>query len=133
MQADQANFTLAFSDFASGSVSGNQVVNYSVKANNVTKTVGVVQAQLNSLFTGVNFQANAGPYSLTGGNASLLASNSGFVTVGTSATNLYNRNKLSGNGNIVYGSFPVTYQATATSDLSPSSSTSTLTVTFIDT
>jgi hypothetical protein len=132
--ADTANFTLTFSDFVSGSASDTKTVNYTVKANNVTKTTGVVTGQLGALFTGIDLKASVGTYTKASGNARLLASTAGYVTIlAASATNLADRTIDAAPGKTIRGILPITYRATATADLDAGTQSNTLTISFIDT
>jgi hypothetical protein len=132
-QADTQNFTLTFSDFIPGSVSDTRVVTYSVKANNVSKSAGVIQAQISGLPEGVDLQANPGAYIKRGGNASLRPATSDFFALASAIATLYNRITDSGDGKVLLGSFPVAFRANARSYLSAMTVTPALTVTFTDT
>lgn len=132
--ADTSNFTLTFADFAKNSETDLKTVNYTVKANNMTKVTGVVTAQLGTLFTNIDLKADVGAYNKLGGTASLIEAASGFTTVlAASAVSLANRQIDSGTGKIVRGVLPITYKAVATNDLDAGNLTQTLTVSFIDT
>lgn len=136
LSADQSAFTLTLPDFLSGTESNTQVVNYTVKANNIAQAVGApaLSANLGSLFSNTDLKATVGSYSATGGAAATLAAASGagsgsYVTIGTSSTTLATRG---GTTKIMRGSIPVTYKAVATADLPAGSSTQTVTVTLTD-
>ena len=128
--ATNSNFTLTFPDYLSGTVSNTFFVTYTVSANNVTRVSSVITGSLSGLYTGINLQASFGAYTQTGGNATLTASPTGFVTIGTANTGFANK---VGSGKILSGSFPVTYRAVATADLTPQTISKTLTITFFDT
>lgn len=132
--ADTTNFTLTFSDYLQNSETDTKTVIYSVKANNMTKTTGVMNAKLDGLFTDVDLKADTGAYTKASGNASLIESASGFATIlAASAVNLANRVTDSGNGKTLRGTIPVTYKAVATNDLQSGNLSQTLTVSLLDT
>jgi hypothetical protein len=132
--ADTANFTLTFSDFVTASETNTQLVNYTVKANNMTKTTGVVTGQLSGLFTGMDLRADIGTYVKAGGDARLVESGAGFLTIGTvAAVNLADRAVDTAPGKKIRGVLPVTYKAVATADLDAGTQNKTLTISFIDT
>jgi hypothetical protein len=132
--ADTANFTLTFSDFVTASETNTQLVNYTVKANNMTRTLGVVTGQLSALFTGMDLRADVGTYVKASGDARLVESAAGFITIGNvTAVNLANRAIDTAPGKKIRGVLPVTYKAVATADLDAGSQNQTLTISFIDT
>ncbi|MEI8345733.1 MAG: hypothetical protein WCG06_06650, partial [Candidatus Omnitrophota bacterium] len=133
LSADTTNISLMFQDYLADSVTDTKTVFYTVKANNLNKTTGVISAKLDTLFTNVEFSADPGAYTLLSGNAKLEESASGYITVDTAGVNLMNRTTVSGNGKSTRGSFPVTYQAKALQDLSADyNPTQALTITFAD-
>ncbi|MEI8345732.1 MAG: hypothetical protein WCG06_06645 [Candidatus Omnitrophota bacterium] len=134
ISADTTSLTLAFADFVASSVTDIKTVIYTVKANNMTKTTGVISAKLDTLFTGVDLKADPGAYiASAGSNAKLIESTSGAITVTAAGVNLMDRQTISGSGKIALGSFPVAYQATALTDLSADyNPTQNLTITFAD-
>jgi len=125
---ETSSINLAFPDSIAGSETNVQSVNYSVKTNNLLKQNGVIQAKLDSPFDSIDFKASPGGYVKTGGNASLVAANSGYVTVSTESVNLYNKQTDEGTGKIVEGNFPISYKALALSDLAPSNTSRNLVI-----
>ena len=131
--SDTPSFMLSFSDFTSGSVSDTATVTYTISANKVKRDNNVVLAHLDSLFTGIDVEADMGPYTKVGGNASLVEVQAGYVVIPTSDVGLANKIKDKGSGKVVEGNFPITFRAVATEDLAAGNETVTLVVTFIDT
>ncbi|MEI8345731.1 MAG: hypothetical protein WCG06_06640, partial [Candidatus Omnitrophota bacterium] len=60
LSADTTDFALTFTGSTPNSLTDTKTVVYSVRANNMTKTTGVVSAKLDALFTDVDFKASAG-------------------------------------------------------------------------
>jgi len=131
ISADTSNFMLTFSDYVTGSESDTQTVNYTVKANKMTKASGVISGALGTLFTGVDLKADVGVYTKAGGTASLVESEAGYITIGDSATDLADRQVDAGSGLNTRGSLPITYKAVATADLDAGDQQQTLTISFI--
>ncbi len=110
---DTSAFSLEFPDTNKGSETDTKTVNYSIRGNNVSRQVGVIQAQLNGTFKNVRLLANVGSYNKQSGNASLTPSNAGFVEIGDQSVNLCDRKIDSGSGKILRGSIPILYKASA--------------------
>jgi len=132
LTADTAGIVLNFTDFVTGSESDIKTVNYTVKANNMSKTNGVVSAKLASLFTDLSLRGDPGAYVKTGGNAHLEESAVGYITIDAVGVNLMNRVTDSGTGKVTRGTFPVSYKAVASADLSPDVQIQNLTITLTD-
>ena len=130
--SDRSSFTLNFSHFRSGSLTDAVSVNYSVVANDVARTDHVVLARLDDLFPGITFEAEFGAYVKRGGNAHLVASQSGWVSVTQQDTGLADKVIDEGEGKMLDGTFGITYQAKAIEDLEAGQHLRTLTVTFTD-
>ena len=96
--ADQTSFTLTFSDFKKGSTTNTVDVTYSIMANDVVRLDGVILGKLDDLFPSIDFQVDFGSYTKKGGNAHLVESASGFVTMTTSDTPLANKVIENGGG-----------------------------------
>ncbi len=118
MTADKSDFTLTFADYITGSETNTDTVTYSVRANNLDKTNGVVSAKLDSLYDNVTLKADPGAYSKVNGNASLTEAAAGFIAVDASGVSLMNKTVDNGTGKTTRGSFPVIYKASADQDLS---------------
>jgi hypothetical protein len=130
--ADISSLTLDFSDFISGAVSKAVTVNYTVLSNDARASANVISASINSAYQGMQLEARFGTYVNSGGNATLKAKNSNFVTIGTALQGLANKQKITGSGRLISGAFPITYQVRATQDLEAGSQSRILTITFID-
>lgn len=130
---DQSSFSLSFTAVTSGSGTNTVDVTYTIMANDVVRVDDVVLARLDDLFPDIHFQGKFGSYSKKGGNASLVASQAGFVTITTSDTSLVDKVVDDGDGKLIDGSFIITYQAKAIQDLAAGEHVRTLTVTFADT
>ena len=125
--ADQSSFTLSFSDFKQGAHTNTAEVTYTIQANDVTRADDVVMARLESLFPNIGFRGQFGSYVDQGGNATLVASQSGFVTLNTTDVGLARKN---GEGKMLDGTFVITYQAEALQDQPAGEELRALTVTF---
>lgn len=141
--SDEAgNFTLTFANGSStNSISSNKTVGYIVNSNTMPNAAlaGALSAKISSAITGVTLQANMASDSYTNvgtaSNAILTPVNTATpVAVGTSLTALANKEESSGAaGQILNGTFFVSWNAKATADLSPGDGGSTtLTVTIKD-
>jgi len=130
--ADVTDFTLTFADFASGSLTDTQVVNYTVRFNGATVTDGAVKAKISEAYTNVDLKADVGAYTKTAGNARLTEQSAGYMTIGTTDVNIAKRVTDTGSGKTSRGSLAVTYQAEATNVLEPVSEAKTLTITLAD-
>jgi hypothetical protein len=132
--ADTAAFTLTMSDYVSGSTSDTTVVTYTLRSNNNTIADGgvVLTASLGSAFTGYDMKADVGAYSKTAGNVTVVENAAGFVTIGTTETNLAKKQVDAGTGKNIVGDLPITYQATATVDQDFGNQVQTLTLTLSD-
>ena len=128
--SDQSSFALGFSDFKKGAATNAVDVTYSIMANDVVKTDDVVLARLDDLFPNIDFRARFGAYTERGGDATLVASQSGFATVGTADISLA---KKEGSGKMLDGTFVISYQAQALEDQPAGEEVRTLTVTFAPT
>jgi hypothetical protein len=128
-------FTLTMQDFVAGSSSDTYTSLYIFKSNNNRAADGatVVYAHLNNAFDDIQLFANVGVYVKQGGNASLMEVTAGEVEILTTATDLAKKVIDSGNGKILRGQMPITYRATAATDLQSGNQSRTLTVTFSDT
>ena len=136
---DDPNFTLAFSDFASGAFSQGKFVNYIVRANNMTTSAltGAVSAKINAALDGITIVNTPQTYvnDGTSSNAVLTELGGGSpIAVGTTSVNLYNKPTSSGaEGKILKGQAPTYWQARADRDLAPGDGgTVTITVTLKD-
>ena len=119
IEASVADISLDFADYTSGSASSTQDVTYTVSCNNMLQSDGSValKAKLDGLFTDIDFKADPGTYSKTGGDTELVEATSGYITIGTTDTTLANKGNSTGDGKVLNGSMSVTYMATATADL----------------
>lgn len=113
ISGDLQSFNLAFQDFLQGSETNQQVVNYRIKANNLSRNSGVVQAKVSVSIDGVSVKADVGAYHKQAGNAHLVESNAGFISLGENYTHLCDRQTDSGDGAVAVGNFSVTYKAAA--------------------
>lgn len=131
--AGDMNFNLTFADYVENAETDTKTVTYTVKANNMTRTAGVVTAKLDELYPNIDFKADVGTYTKASGNGSLKETAADFTTItAASAVNLADRETDSGNGKTVRGTLPITYKAIAKADLSAETLNRTLTVTLID-
>ena len=129
---DSSALTLSFSDVAKGSESDIKTITYSIKANNVARQNGVIQANLSGPLDNVDLMAKVGTYRKQAGNGQLIAEYDGFKTVGQAEVNLCNRKTDFGNGRVLMGQIPINYKAIATNDLERSPNTQTLHITLAD-
>ena len=119
IEASTADISLTFADYKSGSNSSTQDVTYTVSCNNMLQADGnlALKGKLDGLFTDIDFKADPGAYNKLGGNTELVEVASGYITVDTTDTTLANKGNSTGDGKVLNGTIPVTYQATATADL----------------
>ena len=117
--ASASDISLNFADYASGTNSSTQDITYTVSCNNMIQGDGslALKAKLDSLYTNIDFKADPGTYTKSGGNTELVEASSGFITVGTTDTALANKGNSTGDGKVLDGTIAVTYMATATDDL----------------
>lgn len=119
---ETGSFTLAFSGFLQGTVSGTQSVTYRVEANNMTAgTVqGAVSARLQETASGIDLEADVGGYQNLGNSnfAALQESQSGYRVVSTDQTSLADKTPGIGAGNdkSLDGNLTVTWRAKLTAD-----------------
>ena len=130
--SERDTFTLDFKDFIPGSETNTELITYTIKANALNRTEGVIQAKVETTQPGMAIQANVGSYAKTGGDASLVASQSGFTTVGSSWVNLADRRIDAGLGNTAIGSLPISYKAVAEDYLDARSVTIQMSVVLVD-
>ena len=128
----ESSFPLRFSDFRAGSLTTVVGATYSISANSVVRTEGVVLARLDSPFPDIAFQAQFVSYTKNGGNARLVPAQSGYVTVGVQDVGLADKVADSGNGQMLDGTFVINYRAQAINDLIAGSHFRILTVTFTE-
>ncbi len=131
--SNRSSFTLNFSKFTRGVTTNTTDVTYTIKANNVVRTEGVVLAKLDDLFPNIALQAQLDSYTKNGGDAHLVATSNGFISVTTQEAGLANKVVDEGSGKILDGTFMIHYQAKALEDLAAGEHIRTLTVIFADT
>lgn len=130
--SDHSTLDLIFPDFTNGAVTNAISVNYSLMANDVGRTQGVISGHLEQLIPGIDFQANVGSYSKQSGNASLVPASAGFVVVTTDETGLADKVVDEGDGKLVDGTLTITYRAVITGDQPAGQQTGMYTVSFVD-
>lgn len=130
--SDHSTLDLIFPDFTNGAVTNTISVNYSLMANDVGRTQGVISGHLEQLLPGIDFQANVGSYSKLSGNASLVPAASGFVVVTTEETGFADKVVDEGDGKLVDGTLMITYRAVITGDQPAGQQTGMFTVSFVD-
>jgi len=131
--ADLSSFTLNFSGFERGATTNTADMTCTIKANNVVRTEGVVLAKLDDLFPNIALQAQLDSYTKNGGDAHLVATSNGFVSVTTQEVGLADKVVDEGSGKILDGTFVIHYQAKALEDQAAGEHIRTLTVIFADT
>ncbi len=127
--ANQSSFTLTFPDFKKNAVTNSVSVGYSIQGNEVLRTDDVVMARLDASFDNIAFEALFASYTANGGDATLAASQSDFIAVGTNEVGIVRKE----GGQMLDGSFVVTYRAQALEDQPAGEEVRTLTVTFAPT
>lgn len=131
--ADRQSFTLTFEDFVQGSVSNTVPVLYTIRANNIQRDRGVIQASLaQSPGQDISVEADVGAYTQEGGNAILTESAAGFAALGTSPLSLCDKQPESGSGLVIRGQLVVSYRAVAQQDLPAGGTQIELTVSLLD-
>lgn len=127
--ADQTSFVLEFSDFRQNAVTNTVSVSYAIQANEVLRTDDVVLARLDADFNNTAIQGRFMSYTANGGDATLVASNADFVAIDATDAGLARKE----GGQMLDGSFIVTYRAKALEDQPAGEEVRTLTVTFAPT
>ena len=130
---DIESFTLHFDDITPGSETDTQMVTYRVKANDLNKDKGVVQAHLNASYPNIEVKADVGTYAKMGGNAVLVESAEGYVTLGETWTSLCDKQTLEGSGRVAVGTFGINYKAVATGYLEKKDIGVSIVITLVDT
>lgn len=125
---------LAFQDNQAGSETNALTVTYTVNSNSMSQGDGAptVSAYLNDSFEGIDFKASFGNFSKGGGNTELAPAVPGFVVIGSAPTVLATKANSTGDGKVLRGQFPITYQASARSQLASGDYTRQLTLTLTD-
>lgn|SRR3989338_7490705 len=125
---------LAFQDNQAGAESNALTVTYTVSSNSMSQGDGAptVSAYLNDSFEGIDFKASFGNFSKGGGNTELVPAAQGFVVIGPTPTVLAAKANSSGDGKVLRGQFPITYQASARSQLASGDYSRQLTLTLTD-
>ena len=131
--ADRSSFALNFPNFTKGSVTNLVEVHYSVIANDVVRTEGVVLAKLDEAFPNISLQTQFDSYNKRDGNAHLAPAQNEFVTLTTQDVGLANKIVDEGNGKMLDGTFIIRYRAEALEDQVAGQHLRTLTVIFADT
>lgn len=129
--ADQTSFVLEFPDFKKDAVTNSVSVSYSIQANEVLRTDDVVMARLDAAFDNIAFETRFISYADTAGNgdATLVSSQADFVAISTNDIGIARKE----GGQMLDGSFVVTYRAQALEDQPAGEEVRTLTVTFAPT
>ncbi|MFA6600732.1 MAG: hypothetical protein WC352_00290 [Candidatus Omnitrophota bacterium] len=130
--ADTTDITLSFPTYVAGTESSTKTVIYTAESNNMRQADGqpAINVNLDALYTGLDLKAQVGTYTKTSGNASLIASSAGYVTIGTTNTGVAKKTASTGDGKQLKGTIPITYKAVATADLSTANQTHLLFVTL---
>jgi len=132
VEGGTVNFLLPFSDFTTGAESETAVVLYTVIANSVNRSQGVLKAKINSTDTDLNVQAKFNSFTNQGGNAALVQSQPGFVILTTTDISLADKVRLSGSGRIVQGDVGIAFKAKALTELAAQTRIKTVQLTFTD-
>ncbi len=119
LAASSNNINLDFQANQAGSETNAMTVTYTVSSNSMSQGDGApgIIASLDNAFEGIDFKASFGTFSKAGGNAELVAASQGFVTLGDTPAVLATKANSSGDGKVLRGQFPITYQAFAKSQL----------------
>lgn len=117
--ADTTDITLTMPSYVSGSISNQVTVTYTVTANSMSQADGAaaININLDNPYDRINLQAKAGTYTKVSGNTSLVAVGSAFVNVPTTNLAIANKTASTGDGKVLNGKIPVTYQAVASADV----------------
>lgn len=134
---DTGDFSLTFDRGYRGAGSSTQVVNYKVYGNGMPANAldGVITAKISNSINGIELGADVGGFTNVGtpGNIELREHASGFQEVGSQPVPLADKGATTGTqARVLNGSIPITWQATATEDLSAGQYPVTLTVTLKD-
>lgn len=129
--SSKGSFDFSFQNFSKGTSPQAVSIDYQIQANDVRGNSGLLIAQINSVFDGVDFYVQLGAYQNLGGNASLVKAGSDFILLSSSMHSIANKQKLSGNGKILWGNFSMLYKVTANKDLEAGNQTRILTLTFL--
>jgi hypothetical protein len=134
ISGSQNDFTLAFPNTSRGSETNPVTIQYSLNSNGMSQANGApaVLAQLDGLFSGVDFKAYVGAFSKQAGDTELVPATTGYVTVRNSAVPLAMKGNSTGSGKVLRGTLPVTYKAVATSNLSSGVYSQQLMITLTD-
>lgn len=130
--SDQLSFNFTFPDFRNGSVTNTAQATYTFSANDAGRMQNLVLARVDQELTGVRFEAQMGPFTKTSGNAHLVPSHSGFVSLTTADTGLADKVIDEGDGLVLDGTASITYRAVATQDLTAGQRYAVITVSFVD-
>lgn len=130
-------FTLTFTDFVNGTTSNTQAVTYTIQANNMAAgtVAGAVFAQLATGFTNVDLKGDVGSYTNLGDAefATLSEAAAGEITIGTTATDLADKDPGTGQGDsCLDGTLDITWKGTLTADHTAGGEGQTMTVTVKD-
>jgi hypothetical protein len=141
-ESDESVFTLNFKDFVRGAKTKTSTGRYKLIANNVHRTQDVVMARFEPIAgfgpkKGVKdeiaLEADFRKFHKVFGNAVLIESNSGFISLGEREIGLADKVVQSGRGKLINGVFQIRYRATALRDLEAGNRTGRLILTFMDT
>lgn len=131
--ASSASFQLTAPDFLVGTLTNTLPVSYEITGSGVTRTTGLIQANINTLYSGAALQCQFGSYLHSGGNADLVAATPGFVDLGTTSVDIANKQVVSGSGKTLSGTLVLNWRARLTQDNPASSETHNITLTVSDT
>ena len=123
---DDPNLVLEFTnDFSQNAISftGKTIV-YTVRANNMPNSalLGAVSARISTALNGIAIVGDPGAYinDGTSSSATLVESAADFITIGTTATNMFDKPASSGtDGKLLAGRAPIHYRARALRNLTP--------------
>lgn len=137
IEDDTGPFTLTFTSFLKGSQSDTRVVNYRVRANNMTSGTfpGAVSARLSEPFDNADLEASPESYQNLGSPnfATLSRSQSGFQTISTTGTPLADKQPGQGTEDMCLdGQLTVAWRSTLTQDAPAGSQNRSLIVTLRD-
>ncbi len=121
--ADTGSFTLTMPGFASGSESDTKTIVYTVQSNDIQQgdDATVIDAAIDFAYDRIDLKAQVGSYTKTAGNTELQAASAGYVTIGAGSNTVLAKKAnttADSDGRVLQGTFPVTYKAVATADLS---------------
>lgn len=132
MTTQDASLNFTFSDYKTGSTTETIPVNYTLIGNDVGRLQDVVVLKMDQVLSGMDFQSRFDSYTNNTGNASLVAAQGGFVTLGTTDIGIADKQTLSGDGKILDGVMVLSYRAVATEDLAAGDHIAAVTVMFVD-